>query len=196
MPSVVVSEPLISSISTHGPLEAGRGGTARREGQGAVSRRKGGERHAEAEGDRREAPARTYPFLPSIASLFPRSRHRRELAELSRYDGSGRTWCGTNDSRHVESTSVQSDVSTIAGGARRVGRRRDLNPGQWGHSPPLGGLPILAARLRRLRPYDATIYKYCHASGRVAIMAAGASAVGRSQPPIWSHSPRGSAHAT
>jgi hypothetical protein len=27
-------------------------------------------------------------------------------------------------------------------------------------------------------------------------MAAGASAVGRSQPPIWSHSPRGSAHAT
>jgi len=25
MPSVVVSEPLISSISTHGPLEAGRG---------------------------------------------------------------------------------------------------------------------------------------------------------------------------
>jgi len=26
-------------------------------------------------------------------------------------------------------------------------------------------------------------------------MAAGASAVGRSRPPIWSHSPRGSAHA-
>jgi len=62
MPSVVVSEPLISSISTHGPLEAGRGGTARREGQGAVSRRKGEGQHAESEGDRRKRSCKDIPF--------------------------------------------------------------------------------------------------------------------------------------
>ena len=141
MPSVVVSEPLISSISTHGPLEAGRGGTARREGQGAVSRRKGGERHAEAEGDRREAPAKTYPFLPSIVSLFPRSLHRRELAGLSRYDGSGRTWCGTNDGRHVESTSVQSDRVDDSRKSSPSRPPPGFEPGSMGPQPTLRGPP-------------------------------------------------------
>ena len=82
-----------------------------------------------------------HPLFPFQLLPFLRNRHRRELAELSRYDGSGRTWCGTNDSRHVESTSVQSDR---VDDSRRSSPSRPppgFEPGSMGPQPTLRGPP-------------------------------------------------------